>query len=75
MSEKEKENEGLEKIMDKIEDTIRRLEEEPLSLEESFETFSEGMRLVKAGSETIDGIEKKLEVLTRETAPEEKDDE
>ena len=40
-----------------------RLENEPLSLEESYKVFSEGMELVKQGNSTIDRVEKELKVL------------
>lgn len=59
MSEKEKQN-SIEDLFDQIEETIGMLEEEDLSLEESFQKYKLGMELLKQCNEMIDGIEKKV---------------
>ena len=53
----------LEEIMDQLEETVEKMENETLSLEEAYDTFSHGMKLVKAGNKAIDKVEKKIEIL------------
>ena len=59
----EKKQPELDEIMKELEKKVDRLENEPLSLEESYKVFSEGMELVKQGNSTIDRVEKELKVL------------
>ena len=59
----EKNQPELDEIMKELEKKVDRLENEPLSLEESYKVFSEGMELVKQGNSTIDRVEKELKVL------------
>ena len=48
------------------------MENEKLTLEEAYQTFSEGMKLVSLGNKAIDKVEKKLEILmTKEIKGEE----
>ena len=53
----------LEEIMEQLEETVEKMENETLSLEEAYDTFSHGMKLVKAGNKAIDKVEKKIEIL------------
>lgn len=53
----------LEEVMEQLEETVDKMETEKLSLEEAYETFSQGMKLVKIGNEAIDKVEKKIEIL------------
>ena len=59
----EKKQPELDEIMKELEKRVDRLENEPLSLEESYKVFSEGRELVKQGNSTIDRVEKELKVL------------
>ena len=59
----EKKQPELDEIMKELEKKVDRLENEPLSLEESYKVFSEGMEFVKQGNSTIDRVEKELKVL------------
>ena len=56
----------LEEIMEKLDETVRKMEQEKLTLEQSYQVFSEGMVLVKQGNQTIDKVEKKIQILMRE---------
>ncbi len=56
----------LEEIMEKLDETVRKMEQEKLTLEQSYQVFSEGMELVKQGNQTIDKVEKKIQILMRE---------
>ena len=49
--------------MDKLEDTVKKMEQEKLSLEESYQCFSEGMKYVREGNKAIDQVEKKIQIL------------
>ena len=40
--------------------------QQSLSLEESFQKYEEGMKLIKHCSDTIDKVEKKLEIIEQE---------
>ncbi len=56
----------LEMIMQTLEKKVDALENENLSLEEAFDKFKEGMELVKMGNDSIDRVEKKIEILMNE---------
>lgn len=56
----------LEEIMEKLDETVQRMETEKLTLEQSYQVFSEGMELVKQGNQAIDKVEKKIQVLMEE---------
>lgn len=55
----------LEEIMEQLEQTVDKMENEKLSLEEAYEIFSHGMKLVMQGNKAIDRVEKKIEVLMK----------
>lgn len=55
----------LEEIMEQLEQTVDKMENEKLSLEEAYETFSHGMKLVMQGNKAIDRVEKKIEILMK----------
>ena len=68
MAENEKVIQGeqtssLEELFDNLEEVVDRLENEDVSLEESFRLYNEGMILRKKCNETIDTVEKKVLVL------------
>ena len=46
-----------------LEDMIGRLKDEDISLEESFELYENGMKLLKSLNEKIDTVEKKMQVI------------
>lgn len=64
----------LEEIMEQLEATVEKMEREKLSLEEAYDTFSEGMKLVKLGNKAIDKVEKKLEIIMKKEAEEQGDE-
>lgn len=57
---------NLEESMVDLNSIIEKLEEEDLSLEESFRLYNEGMKLLKKCNDSIDKVEKKLIVLSEE---------
>ena len=53
----------LEQSFEQLETIVSQLEQEEISLEESFELFNNGMKLLKECNDSIDKVEKKLIVL------------
>ena len=62
----EKKEISIEEIMDRLDDTVTQMENDKMTLEESYQAFSEGMKLVKMGNDAIDRVEKKIKVLMME---------
>lgn len=50
----------LEEAFGQLDAVVERLESREISLEESFRAYQEGMELLKACSEKIDQVEKKM---------------
>lgn len=50
----------LEQIFDKLEESIAKLEQEDISLEDSFKIYREGMKLIQTCNEKIDKVEKEV---------------
>ena len=60
------EDKNLEEIFDDLEITIKKMEEEEISLEESFHLYHQGMDMLKACNDKIDKVEKKILLLDEE---------
>lgn len=60
----EKKVRSLEESFALLEHALECLEDENISLEEAFQAYSEGMKLVKECNEQIDTVEKKVLKLT-----------
>lgn len=50
----------LEEAFEQVEAVLNRLEEEDTTLEESFQAYQEGMRLLKLCNDKIDHVEKQV---------------
>lgn len=50
----------LEQAFEKLEEMIGDLEQEDISLEESFKLYKEGMKLIKFCNDKIDKVEKEV---------------
>jgi exodeoxyribonuclease VII small subunit len=61
----------FEKALEKLELVVVRLEKGELSLEESLTAYEEGVRLVQAAKDRLDGMQSRLEQLLHDgkTAP------
>ena len=57
---------SLEEKFAKLEETVKQLEQEEISLEESFHLYMEGMELLKQCNEDIDKVEKQVLLLNAE---------
>lgn len=53
----------LEEQFQALETVVNRLEQEEISLEESFQLYQKGMTLLKECNDTIDTVEKKVLML------------
>ena len=51
---------SLEETFEQIEEVIAHLETEEITLEQSFQEYNRGMKLVQHCNETIDRVEKKV---------------
>ena len=59
-------NKSLEEIFSDLEQTIKKMEEGEISLEESFQLYHQGMDMLKACNSKIDKVEKKMLLLDEE---------
>ena len=50
----------IEETFAKIEETIEKLEQDDIALEDAFAAYSEGMKLLKDCNDQIDKVEKKV---------------
>lgn len=60
---KELEELSIEEIFGRLDGIIEKLEDGSVSLEDSFAYYENGMKLVKACSEKLDRVEKRILVL------------
>ncbi len=56
----------LEELFEQLETTIHRMEEENVSLEDSFRLYHKGMDVLKKCNDRIDEVEKKMLILDEE---------
>ena len=62
-----KENEiSLEELLERLENTVEKLQAPEVSLEESFQLYKQGMDDIKICNEIIDKVEKKVLMLNQE---------
>ena len=57
---------GIEEAFEKLREILGKMDEERVSLEESFRCYEQGMKLIRYCNETIDTVEKKVRVLSAE---------
>ena len=56
----------FEQALDKLENTVKKMEEGDVSLDKSMELFEEGVKLVKFCSIKLREVEKKVEILKKD---------
>ncbi len=66
--DKSREITSVEEGFKLLEETVNRLSDDDISLEESFMEFEKGMKILKQVNEKIDRVEKKVKVLTEEAS-------
>jgi exodeoxyribonuclease VII small subunit len=57
----------FEDELKELEDTVARIDSGELSLEESIKAFEQGVALVRSLNQKLDQVEKKIEVLVRDS--------
>lgn len=62
-----KETKSFENALKKLENITRKLENEDISLDESMELFEEGIRLVRFLQTKLNEVERKVEILIKES--------
>ena len=55
---------GIEEAFAMLDQILARMDEEGVTREESFKCYEQGMKLVKYCNDTIDAVEKKVQVLS-----------
>lgn len=55
--------ENLEEMFGNLEEVIRKMEDSDVTLEQSFDLYNKGMKILKECNRTIDEVEKKVLVL------------
>lgn len=63
MARTSKKEKTLEQSFEELEQIVQQLESEELSLEDSFQIYQNGMKLLKNCNEAIDRVEKQLIIL------------
>lgn len=64
--ENKKEERTLQEMLKTLDEQIRALESEDISLEDSFLVYEQGMKLIKECNDKIDHVEKKVLELNAE---------
>lgn len=54
---------SLEEVFQQLDDIVEKLEEEEISLEDSFKWYHKGMELLKVCNDKIDTVEKQIRIL------------
>ena len=58
--------ETVEEGFDILDETVKKLSDEDISLEESFAVFEKGMKVLKAVNDKIDRVEKQVRIINGE---------
>lgn len=66
MNKEELDNLSLEEAFAKIEELMENMSSDTVTLEDSFTLYKDGMELLKACSDKIDTVEKKVQMLNAE---------
>ena len=61
---------SIEEAFSKVDENIKALESEDVTLEDSFKYFSDGMELLKYCSDSIDRVEKKVQKIMEDGSTE-----
>jgi len=56
---------NIEKLLDELENIIKKMEDDNLNLEQSLESYEKGIGLVKQAQSTLSEIEKKVKILSK----------
>ena len=56
---------NIEKLLDELENIVKKMEDDNLNLEQSLESYEKGIGLVKQAQLTLTEIEKKVKILSK----------
>ena len=56
---------NIEKLLDELENIVKKMEDDNLNLEQSLESYEKGIGLVKQAQSTLTEIEKKVKILSK----------
>lgn len=56
----------IESIFEELEEKVSLLESRDITLEDAFQTYAEGMKLLKACNDKLDKVEKKVMLMNEE---------
>ena len=56
---------NIEKLLDELENIVKKMEDDNLNLEQSLESYEKGIDLVKQAQSTLSEIEKKVKILSK----------
>ena len=56
---------NIEKLLDELENIVKKMEDDNLNLEQSLESYEKGIGLVKKAQSTLSEIEKKVKILSK----------
>ena len=56
---------NIEKLLDELENIVKKMEDDNLNLEQSLESYEKGIGLVKLAQSTLTEIEKKVKILSK----------
>ena len=62
----EREDEGFDRVLERLKLVVDKLEQGSLSLEDALRTFEEGVGLARRAGKYLDEAEKRIELLTRD---------
>jgi exodeoxyribonuclease VII small subunit len=65
--DKTQEDRSFEECLQSLEKVVERIESGELSLEDSLATFEEGVRLVQSCNRKLSDVERRIEVLTKDS--------
>ncbi len=55
---------NIEELIDELEEIVTKMDDEEITLEQSFQLYTKGMKLCKQCNDKIDKVEKQLEIMT-----------
>jgi exodeoxyribonuclease VII small subunit len=64
MSEQTKKTPELEELFEHLDTILKRMQEDQVTLDESFQLYEQGMKDIRTCTDILDGIEKKMLVLS-----------
>ena len=55
---------NIEELIDELEEIVTKMDDEEITLEQSIQLYTKGMKLCKQCNDKIDKVEKQLEIMT-----------